>query len=590
MAAPPPPAVVPKKPSASPGNDTQFYGSQIGGRSVINYSYTDMPWKLMAWDIYYFFKFFWAIPYILWPISPADSGELSELSFTRGNVFCIAMHVVLCVLQLGGIVALPWLLVLPVWTALLLVALSMLVNKGLCTLLNSEHVEYHSDPKYAPALPEHAHEQWIFINGVATGSHWMQGNLNRLAVTFKRPILGIHNKTSGILLDVVECLIQRNWGYATKDVRVCYQIIKQKLYNPQYSKVIFILHSQGGIEGSLILDWLLQELPQDLLSKLEVYTFGNAANHFNNPHRHIRSQTLAKHNPLAASIDSTQLAESHESAQTPQLRQPQPLSSRSRDRSSSSSSSSSSSPSDSEPYPNGDITTNSATTPNLSTHQPYHLASTPLITSSTTTPHPSHLSGRAIGHIEHYAHTTDFVALWGVLHFATTPVESTVIPRFIGRVFARTSPRGGHQMVQHYLDGMFPLRRDPQTGELVRTEDGVPWGVDEETNEFMESVVVVGGGGDVTGREGCGEDEDGEEEEEGVEVHGVSPVVSRQGSLVGTINGYIRKEVKGKMEEGVKMKVKELSRLWQYRNGKSPEEAPPLLERAGDGVVRNATM
>jgi len=27
----------------------------------------------------------------------------------------------------------------------------------------------------------------------------------------------------------------------------------------EYNKVILILHSQGGIEGSLILDWLLTE-------------------------------------------------------------------------------------------------------------------------------------------------------------------------------------------------------------------------------------------------------------------------------------------------------------------------------------------
>ncbi len=164
--APPPPAA---SPAASPPNDTRFFGSQIGGKSVINYSYTDMPWKLMAWDVYYFFKFFWAIPYILWPLSPADSAELSELSFTSGNVFCIAVHVVLCVLQLAFIMALPVLVVLPVWTAVMAVALFLLVNKGLCTFLNGHAIEYRSDPKYAPELPEHAHEQWIFINGVAAG-------------------------------------------------------------------------------------------------------------------------------------------------------------------------------------------------------------------------------------------------------------------------------------------------------------------------------------------------------------------------------------------------------------------------------------
>jgi hypothetical protein len=42
----------------------------------------------------------------------------------------------------------------------------------------------------------------------------------------------------------------------------------------------------------MILDWLLQEVPQDLLAKLEVYTFGAAANHFNNPHLHLQAQKV----------------------------------------------------------------------------------------------------------------------------------------------------------------------------------------------------------------------------------------------------------------------------------------------------------
>ena len=277
-----------------------------------------------------------------------------------------------------------------------------------------------------------------------------------------------HQISAGIVFDVVECLIQRNWGYATTDVRVCYRIIIEKIYNPQYSKVIFVLHSQGAIEGSLILDWLLQELPRDLLSKLEVYTFGNAANHFNNPHGHKHSQTLAKRNPLAASIDSTRLASVHEPA-VPRVRRPQP-----RARPSSSSSSSSS---DAEPYTeaqpliastttasttNGatpiatstDITygtvTNGTTTNGTTTNGTANGTTTNGTTNgpislSTTTPDPSHLSDRVIGHIEHYAHTTDFVALWGVLHFATafpsspasTP-HTTIVPRF--RTYNPTQP------------------------------------------------------------------------------------------------------------------------------------------------------
>jgi hypothetical protein len=184
-----------RKAETPTSNNTKFFGSQIGEQSVINYSYTDRPLKLMAYDVYYFFKFIWALPYVLIPLSPSDSGDLDELSLTRGNLFCVGLHAVLVVLQLGFIVTLPTLVLFPVWTAALAIGLFMLVNYWLCTLLNGKEVEYHSDPKYAPALPEHAHEQWIFINGVAVGEHWMQSNLNRLAITFKRPILGIHNKT-----------------------------------------------------------------------------------------------------------------------------------------------------------------------------------------------------------------------------------------------------------------------------------------------------------------------------------------------------------------------------------------------------------
>jgi len=157
-----------KVPAAGPGN-TKFFGSQVGGRSVINYSYTDMPWRLMAYDVYYFFTFLWALPHIVWPLTPTDSGELDELAFTRENLFALGVHFVLIVMQLGFIVSIPILVLLPIWTAALLVGLFFLVNYGICTVLNGNKVEFHSNPKYAPALPEHSHEQWIFINGVAAG-------------------------------------------------------------------------------------------------------------------------------------------------------------------------------------------------------------------------------------------------------------------------------------------------------------------------------------------------------------------------------------------------------------------------------------
>lgn len=80
-------------------------------------------------------------------------------------------------------------------------------------------------------------------------------------------------------------MIQRALLYATQDVRECYVLVKNALLDDQKKKVVFILHSQGGIEGGMIIDWLLDEMPLDKLQKLEVYTFGNLANHFSNPCR-----------------------------------------------------------------------------------------------------------------------------------------------------------------------------------------------------------------------------------------------------------------------------------------------------------------
>lgn len=152
-------------------SSTAFIGSQTGGESVINYSYTDLPWTLMMWDVYYFFHYLWAIFYVVWPVTPTDSAELSELSFTYGNVLSLAVHLVLVVLQLAFVVALPFMIILPVWTAVGLIAGFMGVNKLLCVILNGRggQVEYHSDPEYAEARKEHEGEVWIFINGVAAG-------------------------------------------------------------------------------------------------------------------------------------------------------------------------------------------------------------------------------------------------------------------------------------------------------------------------------------------------------------------------------------------------------------------------------------
>ncbi|KAJ4423210.1 hypothetical protein N0V82_002071 [Gnomoniopsis sp. IMI 355080] len=563
------PAPASKSPFLSVPDTVNFFGSQIGDETVINYSYTDSPWKIIRKDIYYFFYYIWALPYIVFPFKPCDSGALSELSPTSGNIFCIFVHTILVILQLGFIFILfPLALFIPLWTTILLIGAFLVVNGLLCKLLNGSaddtDIIFHSDPQYAlPDQPRFAHEQWVFLNGVAVGSHWMKSNLNRLALTFGRPIVGIHNRTSGIVFDVIECLVQRNLSYATEDIRQCYRVMKEKLYDPQYSKVVFIVHSQGGIEGGLVLDWLLQELPQDLLSKLEVYTFGNAANHFNNPFHTVGNQAKAeKRSVMGAKGVAGAVGLSGEKFESEH----------------------------SKGYGHGNDGRHQAsngfdhrrpptpTSPFLlqtNIDQYSHpVVETPISELPTTRP------ARAIRVIEHYAHTTDFVALWGVIHFAATPLASNMIPRFLGKLFAYESPNGsgGHQLVQHYLDGMFPLQRDPKTGRFV--------GAKEKGNAFMESYVTVCGkkrslkGNKARREDVLGTWLDTLEAQEGDEEGEVQMLTGDTASMVRQKMGLCDQKVQ----------VKELSRLWKYRNGRIPKDKPPFLKYGVDGAARNATL
>ncbi|RYP14313.1 hypothetical protein DL765_006478 [Monosporascus sp. GIB2] len=538
--------------------EAEVFGSQIGGESVINYSYTDMPFKLFSKDIFYFFYYAGYLPWIVWPIRPCDGGSFDELELTRENIWCMFIHAILIVIQTAFILALPWVFLFPAWIVVVGVALFLGFNKLLCGTLNGSAIVFHSDPEYAPALAEHEHEQWIFINGVAVGEAWLKSNINRLALTFKRPIIGVHNQTSGIIFDVIECLIQRQLGLATRDVREGYKIVKEKLYNPKYSKIIFILHSQGGIEGGLVLDWLLQELPQDLLSKLEVYTFGNASNHFNNPHRSVAEQTQVKReNSTAAAgiITGTAVEPITEAPLTDspvETQGPVPAFLRQQEQSTA-------------PQVSG--------IRNQAQAMVEQQRSKPDATATAGGDHDHHdhptrivvpAAHRAIGHVEHYVHTYDFVALWGALHFVTNKPGSPTLPRFIGRVFSRTAPTGGHQFSQHYLNGMFPLARDESTGKFVGCAD---------SNKFMDTVVEVGEVG-VSGsmREGLQSCYAAlRRDAEALEAAGV------------TVHGSFYKAHEEDIRDG-KVRVKDLSRLWLYRNGRSPPEID------GNGVVRGLTL
>ena len=339
---------------------------------------------------------------------------------------------------------------------------------------------------------------------------------------------------------MIQCLIQRNFNYATRDIRDCYKIVKEKLYEPGYTKIVFILHSQGGIEGGMIIDWLLQEVPQDLFAKLEVYTFGNAANHFNDPHQHLVSQHTALANPDSVyTTKSTTYIHYH------------------------------------DPIPG----TESGQEPNMK--RSLHQAS---------------VAGKTIRYIEHYANTSDFVARWGVLHYliSSNYLMSTA-PRYMGRLFERVGR--GHQFNQHYLDNMFPLQDSVGKSSGIGNS-GFEGAADDSPfmDTFVEWDESSNNGKDK--REGLemsfltAKGEPLDEGEKETLISDMSPVSSsasmttlkrefeKGGGFTSVSEGS-----GGKEQITVRFKVKDLSRLWAYRNGRSPK-----IDEVDVGLARMATI
>ncbi|KAI6785087.1 uncharacterized protein J7T54_008181 [Emericellopsis cladophorae] len=122
----------------------------------------------------------------------------------------------------------------------------------------------------------------------------------------------------------------------------------------------------------------------------------------------------------------------------------------------------------------------------------------------------------AICHIEHYANIYDFASRWGVLNYTKeTPVDQ-LENRFMGKLFI--NPRAGHQFNQHYLDSIFPL--DPTLRFTRDPEDG----------DFMEMDAMPDSRGDRAGMD--------------------------------------HREPWDKSKGSYTKKMRDVSRLWQYRNGR----------------------
>ncbi|KAH7417451.1 hypothetical protein BKA64DRAFT_657977 [Cadophora sp. MPI-SDFR-AT-0126] len=259
-----------------------FYGSWTGDLGLPS-DISTSPFELVWNDIKMSVVRIWRFPGSILPIPNHGLDPYHECYPIAANLICFVAHFILFLNQIIILASLSFLLFLPAW---FIVIMLLLVNHSVSKTLNG-NTSLITSSTLVVELPTVGinSEKWFFINGSLAGKHWLRLNIDRLTAVFGRPITGIHNTTHGIIFGLINTLIQRHLGYVTASTRECYKALRSELQSPHTGNIVLILHGQGAIIGSRALDLLLQELPHQLFSKLEIYTFGSTATHFNNPYR-----------------------------------------------------------------------------------------------------------------------------------------------------------------------------------------------------------------------------------------------------------------------------------------------------------------
>ncbi|KAH6703202.1 hypothetical protein BKA61DRAFT_494289 [Leptodontidium sp. MPI-SDFR-AT-0119] len=444
--------------SRTEGPKVNFYGSwtgELGLPSEISTSLAGLIWN----DIKISAVAIWRSPTTFLPLRKLPLDPYHECYPTAANLICLAAHVILFFNQLVLLTSLPLLLFFPPSLIVLFIVIFLFINNFVSKTLNGNTawITSSNQESWHPNVGSNS-EKWFFINGSLVGKHWLKLNIDRLSTIFGRPISGIHNSTYGVLFDLIHTIIQRHLGYVTASTRECYKALRSELHSPHTAKIFLILHGEGAIIGSRALDLLLQELPHELFSKLEIYTFGSASTHFNNPYQ----------------------------STPPGVRPP--------------------------------------------------IAQT-----------------RVLGHIEHYTLSQDIATLIGPLRSTSSTETSSSMetrsevtnPNFAGRIFEIEG--SGFLFNGDYMNTIFPLPLPGNSPEASMVMETIPV---IQKNSQRDSPQLVDSAGDL-------------ESEFGFENREREKQRSRGGRSV-PIGRF---------------KVKDLSRLWQYRDGRSPaprEETPRM--------------
>ncbi|OCF35822.1 hypothetical protein I316_02315 [Kwoniella heveanensis BCC8398] len=98
---------------------------------------------------------------------------------------------------------------------------------------------------------------------------------------FNHEVIGLRNKSFGLMIDLWCCLIQRDFNARTPIVYDYLSVIGGAMLDPSSVKVIVFAHSQGALILSAVVKLIEREaILQGVKHKVEMYTIGSAARSF----------------------------------------------------------------------------------------------------------------------------------------------------------------------------------------------------------------------------------------------------------------------------------------------------------------------
>lgn len=90
-------------------------------------------------------------------------------------------------------------------------------------------------------------ESWFLINGIMTNDAVAQINAAYVSYLFHRPVTLVQNSTDSFVVDMIQCMLGKEWYRTTEPAVKAFPVIYDALKDAGKRRVVILAHSQGTI-------------------------------------------------------------------------------------------------------------------------------------------------------------------------------------------------------------------------------------------------------------------------------------------------------------------------------------------------------